>query len=124
MQNIGIIDEVIQSKCRKRCACCLCNKKNTKPYIVPERNMIETVYSITSSFEVLKMIKAFWLCDEHYELYKNFCDNGCDSQEMDKVIEETYDLAFLDRLIQLVDDDQAVALRMGSYLRFLRTGTY
>lgn len=110
------------SKCSERCACCLCSRKKTKPYVIPERNMIETVYAITSSFEVLKMVKAFWFCDEHFNLFKTYYENGCESQKMDKAIEETCDLAFLDRLQQLFDDMGSVAVRMRDYVRCVRTG--
>jgi|GEM_PF-5511748 len=110
MQNTKIIDEVVESKCRKRGNCCLCGRKNTKPYVIPEREMLETVYDITSSFEIFKMVKAFWLCDEHFKLIKEIDENNGESRELDEVIESSYDVAFLEGVEQTLDDMSGIAM--------------
>ena len=117
MQKKDIIDEVIKSKCRKRSGCCICSRKNTKPYIIPEREILETVYSVTSSFEIFKMLKAFWLCDEHFKLIKEYDDNNCESRELDEVIESSYDVAFLERMEQTLDDMAVIAMQVNKYIR-------
>jgi len=103
MQENGIIDDVIKSKCRKRDGCCLCNKRNTRPYVIPEREIIETLYTVTTSFEVFKAVKAFWLCDEHYALVKRFYEGGGKTPEMDRVIDGTHDITLLTRIDQMID---------------------
>lgn len=117
MKNIGIIDEVIKGKCHKRDNCCICGRKNTKPYVIPEREMLETVYNVTSSFEIFKMVKAFWLCDEHFKLIKEHDESNGERCELDAVIENSYDVAFLERVEQTLDDMTDVSMRVREYIR-------
>lgn len=120
MYQEGIVDDVIKSKCHKDSICCLCSKKGIRPYVVPEKSIIETVYTATGSLEIFKMVKAFRFCDEHYELFKEYQENNCDSLEMDRVIEESYDSLFLGRLEKLFDDVNRIMIGMGKYISAYR----
>jgi len=103
MRDIKIIDTAIAAKCRRRCGCYLCQRKHTRPYVIPEKEIIEIVYTSTSSLEVLKAVKVFWLCDEHYELFQQYYENKCNSRDMDDVIEGNCDTIFLGKLIRMFD---------------------
>lgn len=116
----NIVDEVIKSKCRKHGSCYLCKKMKTVPFMIPERKEIETLYHISQSMEIFKMIKVFWLCEEHFNIIKENHENYGESDKFDQMLEANYDVNFLDRVEQLCMEIQNGDCNVLRYIRLLR----
>ena len=101
MQNNSIIDDVVSSRTRHPGKCYICAKRTTRPFVIPVRDTVETVYRIARSVEILKFLKPFWLCDEHFDLLTKMYETDFECAEFDEMVENTYDIGVLDRWEQL-----------------------